>query len=181
MTAISAAAFNVGYVAAIVIIMGMVARLPMVAGWDGLLPAWWSELHPRYRTPSKAIAVVCGCGLLFAILSLVDAGNQEATQIGVAAGIGSICIQYMLLFGTILFGFRSGVRSGVWIRLAALSAFLVSLLSLIFELVPSGEVADAKVFALKVGVVIVAANGFGAFLYWRGAERLRAAEVVVEA
>jgi len=83
LAAISLAAFNVGYVAAIVIIMGMVARLPMVAGWDGLLPPWWSELHPRYRTPSKAIAVVCVCGLVFAVLSLVGAGNQEATQLAV--------------------------------------------------------------------------------------------------
>ena len=69
-------------------------------------------------------------------------------------------------------------------RLAAASAFLVSLVSLIFELVPSGEVADAKadakVFALKAGVAIMAANGLGAFLYWRGAQRLRAAEAVAE-
>jgi amino acid transporter len=26
-------------------------RLPMVAGWDGLLPAWFTRLHPRFRTP----------------------------------------------------------------------------------------------------------------------------------
>ena len=26
-------------------------RLPMVAGWDHLLPAWFSRLDPRYRTP----------------------------------------------------------------------------------------------------------------------------------
>src|SRR5205085_4046801 len=26
-------------------------RLPMVAGWDHLLPRWFSQLHPRYRTP----------------------------------------------------------------------------------------------------------------------------------
>jgi len=34
--------------------VGMVARFPMVIGWDGLLPLWWSDLHPRFRTPSKA-------------------------------------------------------------------------------------------------------------------------------
>ncbi|PZR73069.1 MAG: amino acid permease, partial [Chthoniobacterales bacterium] len=27
------------------------SRLPMVAGWDRLLPAWFSRLHPKYRTP----------------------------------------------------------------------------------------------------------------------------------
>src|SRR5262249_43524177 len=31
------------------------ARLPMVAGWDDLLPAWFSRLHPRRRTPVNSI------------------------------------------------------------------------------------------------------------------------------
>ncbi|HTH39003.1 MAG TPA: APC family permease, partial [Pyrinomonadaceae bacterium] len=26
-------------------------RLPMVAGWDNLLPAWFTKLHSKYRTP----------------------------------------------------------------------------------------------------------------------------------
>src|SRR5205814_9484203 len=26
------------------------SRLPMVAGWDHLLPGWFSHLHPRYKT-----------------------------------------------------------------------------------------------------------------------------------
>jgi len=26
-------------------------RLPMVAGWDGLLPRWFTQLHPTYQTP----------------------------------------------------------------------------------------------------------------------------------
>ena len=34
----------------------MTARLPMVIGWDGLLPEWWSHLHPKFRTPVKALA-----------------------------------------------------------------------------------------------------------------------------
>src|SRR5213083_3514727 len=27
------------------------SRLPMVAGWDHLLPTWFTRLHPRYKTP----------------------------------------------------------------------------------------------------------------------------------
>lgn len=177
LAAISVEAFNVGYLAAMVIVMGMVARLPMVAGWDGLLPAWWSELHPRFRTPAKAIGAVSGAVLVLAVLSVIGAGNQEAVQVTVGAGIGSICIQYLLLFGTILFGFRSGTRPSGWIRIAALSAFLVSLISLGFELVPPGEVANARIFSLKVAGVIVATQGVGAFLYWRGARRLQAVRV----
>jgi glutamate:GABA antiporter len=36
--------FTFSIVAAQVVMVGMVARLPVVAGWDGLLPGWWSEL-----------------------------------------------------------------------------------------------------------------------------------------
>src|SRR5439155_16085797 len=31
------------------------SRLPMVAGWDQLLPGWFSRLHPRYKTPINSI------------------------------------------------------------------------------------------------------------------------------
>src|SRR5260370_10749536 len=31
------------------------ARLPLVAGWDHLLPAWFTRLHPQYRTPVNSI------------------------------------------------------------------------------------------------------------------------------
>jgi len=180
LAAISVAAFNVGYLAALVIVTGMVARLPMVAGWDGLLPAWWSDLHPRFRTPAKAIAAVIGAVLVLAVLSVAGADNQEAVQITVGTGIGSVCIQYMLLFGTILFGFRSGSRPSMGIRLAALSAFVVSLISLGFELVPPGSVADARIFAIKVAGVIFATQGTGAFLYWRGARRVEALAVAAD-
>src|SRR5207245_7181250 len=31
------------------------ARLPMVAGWEGIVPAWFTRLHPKYRTPINSI------------------------------------------------------------------------------------------------------------------------------
>ena len=35
-----------------------VTRLPMVAGWDHMLPAWFSRLHATYRTPVNSIVLV---------------------------------------------------------------------------------------------------------------------------
>lgn len=34
------------------------ARLPMVAGWDRLLPEWFTRLHPRRGTPINSILFV---------------------------------------------------------------------------------------------------------------------------
>jgi amino acid transporter len=156
-----------------VLYVGMIARLPMVAGWDGLLPAWWSALNPRYRTPIKAISVVTISILVLGVLSLWGAGNQEAVQVSVGAAFGSFCLTYLLLFGVVLFGFRSRERRpGLALKFAALAGFAVSLLGLIFEVVPLGEVANPVIFGLKVAGVICVTNALGAFLYWRGARRI---------
>jgi hypothetical protein len=81
---------------------------------------------------------------------------------------------YMLLFSVIVFGGRWQFgRMGIGIRLGALAAFLVAFVSLIFEIVPLGEVADSKLFTIKVVGAILAANGVGAYLYWRGTQRQR--------
>jgi amino acid transporter len=174
LTVIVVVAFSISFMASMVIITGMVARLPMVAGWDGLLPRWWSELHPTFRTPSKAIAVVTVSMMILGALSLLGAGNQEAVQVSVGAGGAALCTMYMLLFGVILFGFRaSAVSSGVGIRLAALAGFSVALGALIFQIVPVGQVASPGLFGIKVAGTFCATNGLGAYLYWRGTRRTR--------
>ena len=38
-----------------------VTRLPMVAGWDRMLPAWFSQLHAKYKTPVNSIMLVGAC------------------------------------------------------------------------------------------------------------------------
>jgi glutamate:GABA antiporter len=147
-----------------------------VAGWDGLLPAWWSDLHPVHRTPSKAIAAVAAAIMLLGILSLWGADNQEAFQALTGASVASICVMYMLLFGVVLFGFRSAPEPpGLGIRFGALAAFLVAFFSFVLQIVPLGEVANPALFAAKVTAVIFFTNGLGAYLYWTGARRLRAA------
>jgi glutamate:GABA antiporter len=174
LTAIVAGASGFSFLASMVIIVGMVARLPMVAGWDGLLPRWWSALHPTYRTPSKAVGVVAMALMFLGVLSLLGAGNQEAVQVGASVDIGSLCIMYMLLFAVALFGFRSRTwRPGVVIRIGALAAFVVAFISLIFNIAPIGDVASRGLFAAKVAAAICATNAIGAFLYWRGARRAR--------
>jgi glutamate:GABA antiporter len=172
--AIAAGVFIIASTASNLVFIGMVARLPMVAGWDGLLRGWWGELHPEFRTPSKAIAAVTMSMMLVGAFSLWGASNQEAFQVTVAAAVASMSLMYMLLFGVILFGFRSRVqRPGIGTRLGALAGFLVAFVSLVVEIVPVGEVGSPTLFAVKVGGMICIVNGLGAFLYWRGTRRLR--------
>jgi amino acid transporter len=171
-TAIAVVGFCVALFAALIVTVGMVARLPMAAGWDGLLPAWWSQLHPRFGAPTKAVGAVAAALLLMGGLSLLGAGNQEAVQVLAAVGFGSYCIMYLLLFGAVVFGFRSGEwRPSIAVRLGAFLALSVAALAFIFQLLPIGEVANPWLFAMKVIAGVCASSGLGAYLYWRGSLR----------
>src|SRR5204863_4295990 len=56
-------------------------RLPMVAGWDNLLPAWFAKLHQRYRTPVNSILFVGVVTLVFSLVPLIGVLEEEAFQI----------------------------------------------------------------------------------------------------
>src|SRR6478609_2003608 len=57
------------------------SRLPMVAGWDRLLPSWFSRLHPKFKTPINSVIFVGMLTLTIAIASQIGAGIQEAFQL----------------------------------------------------------------------------------------------------
>jgi hypothetical protein len=105
-------------------------------------------------------------------LSLLGAHNQEAVQVLAAVAFGSYCITYMLLFGAVVFGFRSTEpRPGIALRFGAFLALLVAVLAFVLQLLPVGEVASPWLFAMKVTGAICATSGIGAYLYWRGSLR----------
>src|SRR4029434_9334235 len=54
------------------------SRLPLVAGWDRLLPSWFTRLHPKYKTPVNSILFVGAFTLILGLLSLTGVGAQEA-------------------------------------------------------------------------------------------------------
>src|SRR5512132_1382951 len=74
------------------------SRLPMVAGWDHLLPGWFSRLHPGYKTPINSIIFVGAVTLVIAIASQVGAGIQEAFQLVDNAANVFYGIVYVILF-----------------------------------------------------------------------------------
>jgi amino acid transporter len=143
------------------------SRLPMVAGWDGLLPAWFTRLHPRWRTPRNAILFVAGVVLVFAALGLADAGQQEAFQLLDSAGGILYAVSYLVMFALPLFApSRLGARPPLWLRLAALSGFSVTLLFTVLNVFPIIDVPNPLAFTVKIVSVILLANlvGVGLFL-----------------
>lgn len=138
-----------------------VARLPMVAGWDRLLPQWFSVLHPKYRTPVNSILFVNLLILVMALAGILGVGHQEAFQILDSASNAFYGIAYLFMFAIPLLG----RQFPGWLRCAAMSGFTVTLLSCVLSVFPIVQVASWLSFGLKVGGVILVANLAGAYVY----------------
>jgi amino acid transporter len=140
-------------------------RLPMVAGWDDLLPRWFTRLHPRYRTPVNSILFVGLVALAFAAAGATGVGEQEAFQLlDNAAGI-FYGLTYLVMFAIPLVGFRGAERSPLWLRLASLSGFLVTLLYTVLSIFPIIDVTSWMSFAVKISSVVIGLNLVGAGLF----------------
>lgn len=147
-------------------------RMPMVAGWDRLIPSWFSELHPRYRTPVHSVLFIGACALIFAAAGMINVGEQEAFQLlDNAAGI-LYGLTYLVLFAVPLIGLaRTGERAPLWIEVAAAAGFATTVLYVILSVLPIVSVVSRVAFAVKIGGLVVAANLAGAALYLRARPR----------
>lgn len=151
------------------------SRLPMVAGWDRLLPIWFTRLHPKYKTPINSILFVSAVTLVIAIASQVGAGIQEAFQLVDNAANVFYGIAYFIMFALPLFGAGAiSAHATGWLRFAAMCGLLVSVLAIFFTVYPIIEVPSHLTFAIKIIAVTAICNGVGAaiFLSTKKAARL---------
>ena len=148
------------------------SRLPMVAGWDRLLPSWFSRLHPRYKTPVNSIIFVGATTLVIAVASQIGAGIQEAFQLVDNAANVFYGIVYFMMFAIPIFG-AGAVRSGapIWLRFAAICGAAVSLSAIFFTIYPIIDVPSPLSFAAKIIAVTGIANGIGVGIFLLGKKR----------
>src|SRR5437899_2751425 len=148
------------------------SRLPMVAGWDRLLPHWFSRLHPRYKTPVNSIIFVGATTLLIAIVSQIGAGIQEAFQLVDNAANVFYGIVYFTMFAIPVFG-AGAIRSGapIWLCIAAICGAAVSLSAIFFTIYPIINVPSPLSFAVKIIAVTGIANAIGVAIFLVGQKR----------
>lgn len=141
------------------------ARLPMVAGWDKLLPEWVTKLHPTYKTPIYSILFVGIVTLAMAIASNVGVGTQEAYQLLQSAAGVCYGLAYLVMFAIPLWGYKKlDSHPSISLKLAALSGFIVTLLYVILCTFPIIEVESWKLFAVKITITILIINLLGSFI-----------------
>ena len=148
------------------------ARLPLVAGWDHLLPSWFTRLHPKYRTPVGSIAVIGGASLVIGVLSGMGAGSQEAFQILVNASGIAYGIAYLTMFAIPLVA--RGEKPSWFLRGAAASGFVMTLLNVVTSIFPIIDVDSSWRYSLKIAGVVLGANLLGRMIY-RVGQRKRGA------
>jgi amino acid transporter len=151
-------------------------RLPMVAGWDGLLPRWFTRLHPRSQTPVNSILFVGALTLAFTLAGQAGVGLQEAFQVLDNAGGILYAFAYIGMFCIPLFAARRMSQApALWLRGAALVGLAAAILYSALSIFPIIDVADWRVFAAKVVTVLVATNLIGLTIFVGNAWRTRQA------
>ncbi len=157
----------IALVAQYAVIVAETSRLPMVAGWDGMLPAWFTRLDPRWKTPTRSIGLIVLISIGMCLVATAGTGAQEAFQLIVTAG--NICygIYYLMLFAIpLVVGSKFGRTPGWWLKLAAVSGLGVTLLSIGFNLLPIVDVKNVWVFGVKVAAAALGLNVVGMAIYW---------------
>ena len=152
-----------------------VTRLPMVAGWDHMLPAWFSRLHATYKTPVNSIMLVGAASFGIASLSLIGVGHAEAFQLLFNGSGIFYALTYVVMFAIPLFGLRTvAPRPPVWLRLASLSGLLMTVLYIVLSVFPIIKVESVSTFALKITMLVVAMNLVGIGILLTADQRTRA-------
>src|SRR5947207_2850233 len=145
------------------------SRLPMVAGWDHLLPEWFTRLHAKYKTPVNSIFFLSGITVATSVVVLAGVGDQEAFELLQIWGFTFYGFAYLALFAIPLLARKErGIRPGLWLRFAAASGFLVTLLFVLLSIFPIISVKSESAYAIKTAAVLIGAEALGLLLYRLG-------------
>jgi glutamate:GABA antiporter len=150
------------------------ARLPMVAGWDHLLPEWFTRLHTKYKTPVNSIVFLGAVTLAGSAAALIGVGPQEAYELLLTWGFTFYAIAYLALFAIPFLSPKDrGLRPRWWVRLAAVSGFLMTLIYVVLSIFPVIDVESSWGYSLKIAGVVLGANFLGWMIYRAGRRKER--------
>lgn len=137
-----------------------VSRMPFAAGVDGLLPAAFGKIHPRWQTPHVSILAL---GVIAsALLILMQIGDT------VRAAYDTI-VSLMVIVGFIPFVYIFGSSWKAGHRWSAASGWSVTLIAILAALVPPGGVTQVWIFEGKLGVGTAASIASAWLIYRRSA------------
>jgi amino acid transporter len=172
-----AALYTVGTIGGVGAWLTGPARVAFVIGLDRYFPPAFGRVHPRWHTPYVAILVQGALATVFLLLSVVGQGTQveEVYLILLDMQLLIYFIPYIYLFVVFLLYRRReeasaeavlapGGKLGGWA--IGLSGLCVTLVAMIFAMIPPPGTASPWLFRLKVIGGALAFILFGGVIYW---------------
>jgi amino acid transporter len=141
-------------------------RLPMTAGWDHLIPAWFSRLHPRYKTPTNSILV--SSIIIASAILLGSAGARAAETFNILnnASTELYALAYLAMFAIPIIGLKLlRKRIPTWAAVLCAVGFLSTLLTFALNAYPFDDSAPPIPFAAKILGATALINAIGYTFY----------------
>jgi amino acid transporter len=138
----------------------------MVAGWDHLLPPWFSRLHTKYKTPVNSIVFVGLITLCIGLASILDVGQEEAFQLLQSAAGIFIAFTQLVMFAIPIFGLKGSRRKvSIWIKITSVFGFFTTFVFIVLSVFPIIEVESWLSYSTKIIAIIAVANIIGILLF----------------
>jgi amino acid transporter len=143
-----------------------VTRLPMTVGWDHLLPAWFTRLHPRRKTPTNSILFSAALVASLILLATIGVHAQEAFQLLSNASLTHYELAYMAMFAIPIAG-ALWLRTQLprWLKFVALAGFCAALFSLLISVYPIVDVVNPLAYAAKIAGTVLTSNLIALLFY----------------
>ena len=128
-----------------------VARLPMAAGWDHLIPEWFSRLHPRFRTPSNSI--LFATAVIAALIVLGSTGVHAAQAFNLLNNASNefYALAYVVMFSVPIVGVKLFAgRIPLWATLLCAVGLISTLLTMFLDAYPFDGASAPIPFAAKI-------------------------------
>jgi glutamate:GABA antiporter len=141
-------------------------RLPMTTGWDNLIPAWFTRLHPRFRTPTNSILFTCGLILVMLTAATLGVHAQESFQVLSNASVTHYDLAYLAMFAIPLFG-APALRAQLprWLTYTSLAGLLATAFAFLISAYPFVDVVNPRLYAAKILVTVLLSNLLGLAFY----------------
>jgi glutamate:GABA antiporter len=141
-------------------------RLPVTAGWDHLLPEWFTRLDPRRKTPVNSILFMTVLAIVLIFSSMLGVREQEALQLLNSASNVHYGIAYVALFAIPLFG-AARLRDNLpaWLRVPATAGLISSAVAVLIAVVPIVNVVSNLEYAGKIIGVVLMSNLAAVLVY----------------
>lgn len=144
-----------------------ITRLPMTAGWDHLIPAWFARLSKRNHVPVNSILVSAGIVALLLALSSAGVKTAEAFQVLSQSAQEFYALAYLSMFAIPILGSKAlRQRLPAWVAWTTGVGFLFTVFSFVMTAFPFVDVVDARAYAAKILGTTLLANALGLAFYW---------------